>query len=143
MLDVEVEIVLVIEDEVEVELAVEVDGENKFDINTSNYVSGPSTCIYPTLVKHNSYLNLMWVNYNKLYTACSDNLGKTWSEHEKGQHSISYRKSRRGNTDQGSLALNRPSYFDTHSVLKECPHEQLFVTLGLLILKPEPIRLST
>lgn len=31
----------------------------------------------------------------------------------------------------------------THSVLNECPHEQLFVTFGLLILKPEPIRLST
>lgn len=30
-----------------------------------------------------------------------------------------------------------------YSVLNECPHEQLFVTLGLLILKPEPIRLST
>ena len=30
-----------------------------------------------------------------------------------------------------------------YSVLNECPHEQLLVTLGLLILKPEPIRLST
>jgi glutamate dehydrogenase/leucine dehydrogenase len=30
----------------------------------------------------------------------------------------------------------------SYSVLNECPHEQLFVTLGLLILKPEPIRLS-
>lgn len=56
--------------------------ENKFDINTSNYVSGPSTCMYPNLVKYNSSLYLMWVNYNKLYTSCSNNLGKTWSEHE-------------------------------------------------------------
>ena len=30
-----------------------------------------------------------------------------------------------------------------YSVLNERPHEQLLVTLGLLILKPEPIRLST
>ena len=29
-----------------------------------------------------------------------------------------------------------------YSVLNECPHEQDFTTLGLLILKPEPIRLS-
>lgn len=29
-----------------------------------------------------------------------------------------------------------------YSVLKECPQEQDFTTLGLFILKPEPIRLS-
>ena len=29
-----------------------------------------------------------------------------------------------------------------YSVLNDEPHEQLFVTFGLLILKPEPIRLS-
>jgi hypothetical protein len=29
-----------------------------------------------------------------------------------------------------------------YSVLKEEPHEQEFVTFGLLILNPEPIRLS-
>lgn len=34
-------------------------------------------------------------------------------------------------------------FLPTYSVLNECPQEQLFVTLGLLILKPEPIRLST
>lgn len=29
-----------------------------------------------------------------------------------------------------------------YSVLNECPHEHDFTTLGLLILKPDPIRLS-
>jgi hypothetical protein len=29
-----------------------------------------------------------------------------------------------------------------YSVVNECPQEQLLVTLGLLILNPEPIRLS-
>ncbi len=29
-----------------------------------------------------------------------------------------------------------------YSVLNECPHEQLFVTFGLFILKPAPIKLS-
>ena len=62
--------------------------ENKFDINTSNYISGPSTCMYPNLVKHNSSLYLMWVNYNKLYTSFSNNLGKTWSEHEIDDYSL-------------------------------------------------------
>ncbi len=31
---------------------------------------------------------------------------------------------------------------NVYSVLNEEPHEQDFVTFGLLILKPEPIRLS-
>lgn len=30
----------------------------------------------------------------------------------------------------------------SYSVEKECPHEQLLVTLGLDILNPEPIKLS-
>jgi hypothetical protein len=32
--------------------------------------------------------------------------------------------------------------FVVYSVLKEEPHEQDFVTFGLLILNPDPIRLS-
>ena len=87
--------------------------ENKFDINTSNYVSGPSTCIYPSLVKHNSYLNLMWVNYNKLYTAYSDNLGKTWSEHEIDDNSIDedFCKSKFISNYSDDLSYNTTSVF--------------------------------
>ena len=87
--------------------------ENKFDINTSNYISGPSTCIYPSLVKHNSYLNLMWVNYNKLYTAYSDNLGKTWSEHELDDNSIDedFCKSKFISNYSDDLSYNTTSVF--------------------------------
>ena len=38
--------------------------------------------------KYNSSLYLMWVNYNKLYTSFSNNLGKTWSEHEIDDYSL-------------------------------------------------------
>lgn len=91
--------------------------ENKFDINTSNYVSGPSTCIYPTLVKHNSYLNLMWVNYNKLYTACSDNLGKTWSEHEIDDNSLDedFCKSKFISNYSNDLSYNTSSVFSINN----------------------------
>ncbi len=62
--------------------------ENNLDINNSIYVSGPSTCIYPSLVKQKSTIYLMWVNYNKLYTSISNDLGKTWSEHEIDETSL-------------------------------------------------------
>lgn len=55
--------------------------EDKLDVNLSTYITDPSTCMYPTLLKHNSTLYLMWVNFNKLYTSVSHDLGKTWSEH--------------------------------------------------------------
>lgn len=53
--------------------------ENGFEINSSSYITEPSTCMYPTLLKYNSLLYLMWVNYNRLYTSVSDDLGKSWS----------------------------------------------------------------
>ena len=62
--------------------------ENNLDVNNSTYVSDPSTCMYPSLVKHNSTIYLMWVNYNKLYTSISNDLGKTWSKHEVEETSI-------------------------------------------------------
>lgn len=62
--------------------------ENSLDVSNSIYVSGPSTCIYPSIVKHNSTIYLMWVNYNKLYTSISNDLGKTWSKHEIEETSI-------------------------------------------------------
>ena len=65
--------------------------ENKLDISTSIYVSGPSTCIYPSIVKQNSTIYLMWVNSNKLYTSISNDLGKTWSEHQIDETSIDER----------------------------------------------------
>ncbi len=37
---------------------------------------------------------------------------------------------------------NKDMDLKDYSVEKECPHEQLFVTLGLEILNPEPIKLS-
>ena len=53
--------------------------ENKFNIDTSSYLSEPSTCMYPSLVKTDNTLFVSWVNFNKLFTSSSDNLGKTWS----------------------------------------------------------------
>ena len=62
--------------------------EDDLDVSNSIYVSGPSTCIYPSIVKENSNIYLMWVNYNKLYTSTSIDVGRTWSEHEIDEASL-------------------------------------------------------
>lgn len=62
--------------------------ENKLDVNISTYITGPSTCMYPNLIKNKSNLYLMWVNYGKLNTSISTDLGKTWSEHIVDEFSI-------------------------------------------------------
>lgn len=52
---------------------------NKFDINTYSYLSEPSTCMYPSLVKKDNKLFICWVDFNKLFTSYSEDMGKTWS----------------------------------------------------------------
>lgn len=87
--------------------------ENKLDIGISIYVSGPSTCIYPSLVKQKSTIYLMWVNYNKLYTSISNDLGKTWSEHEIDETSIDedFCRARFLSNYSGDLSYNLTSIF--------------------------------
>lgn len=62
--------------------------ETSMDINVSTYVTGSSTCMYPTLIKENSLIYLMWVNYGRLHTSVSSTLGKEWSEHNIDDASI-------------------------------------------------------
>lgn len=54
--------------------------EKKFNLKTSAYLSRPSTCMYPSLVKTDSTLYVSWVNFNKLFTSSSKNCGSCWSE---------------------------------------------------------------
>lgn len=62
--------------------------DNSLDIDVSTYISGPSTCMYPSLIKENTTLHLMWVNYGKLNTSISLNLGKEWGDHNIDEFSI-------------------------------------------------------
>ena len=52
------------------------------------YLSEPSTCMYPELIKNNSKLLLSWVNYNKLFTCTSTNDGLTWSKPNIDEYSL-------------------------------------------------------
>ena len=52
---------------------------NKFHIDNSSYLSKPSTCMYPSLVKKDNKLFICWVDFNKLFTSYSEDTGKTWS----------------------------------------------------------------
>jgi hypothetical protein len=47
-----------------------------------------------------------------------------------------------GNNCKKIRGVKNKSYLKNYSVENECPHEQLFVTFGLDILNPEPIKLS-
>lgn len=53
---------------------------DKFDMNISSYLSQPSTCMYPSLIKKDNKIFVCWVNFNKLFTSYSENKGQTWSE---------------------------------------------------------------
>lgn len=53
--------------------------DNSFQVNIDNYIEDPSTHMYPSLMKKDSKLYLMWVNFGRLYTSISEDLGKTWS----------------------------------------------------------------
>lgn len=54
--------------------------EKKFNLKTLAYLSEPSTCIYPSLVKVDSKLYVSWVNFNKLFTSSSTSCGTSWSK---------------------------------------------------------------
>ena len=54
--------------------------EHTFDVNILSKITDCSTHMYPSLLKNKNSLHLMWVNYQKLYSCESIDLGKTWSE---------------------------------------------------------------
>ncbi|SCH31461.1 MULTISPECIES: hypothetical protein [unclassified Romboutsia] len=62
--------------------------DTSFDTDISTYITGPSTCMYPSFLKKDSTLYLMWVNFGKLHTSYSKDLGKSWSEHEIDEYSV-------------------------------------------------------
>lgn len=62
--------------------------DKSFSLISSTYVTGPSACMFPSFIKHSSTLYIMWVNFNRLNTSYSNDLGKTWSEHEIDEFSV-------------------------------------------------------
>lgn len=62
--------------------------ENKFNLVVSSYLSEPSTCMYPSMVKVDNTIYISWVNFNRLFTSSSKNSGKSWSEPVVDQDSI-------------------------------------------------------
>jgi hypothetical protein len=62
--------------------------EDSFETTRSNFVTGASTCSFPSLTQVNSDLYLSWIQYNKLCTSISNDLGNTWSDRNIDEHSI-------------------------------------------------------
>lgn len=53
---------------------------NSFEITLSKYITYPSDCVFPTLIKHGKTIYLMWVEHKLLYTSFSKDLGLSWNE---------------------------------------------------------------
>lgn len=62
--------------------------DDKLDINISTYITKSSACRFPSLLKYQSNIYLMWVNYQRLNTCVSTDLGKTWSNPEVDKFSL-------------------------------------------------------
>ena len=61
--------------------------ENKFNMDVASYISEPSTCMYPSIVKVDNTLFVSWVNFNKLFTSSSKDSGKSWSDTDIDEYS--------------------------------------------------------
>ncbi|MGL5346046.1 MAG: hypothetical protein ACRDA3_01725 [Peptostreptococcaceae bacterium] len=62
--------------------------ENKFDIDISHTIAEDEAYMYPSLLKDSNSLYLMWVNYQRLYSCKSSDLGNNWTEAEIDEHSV-------------------------------------------------------
>ncbi|MGL6107667.1 hypothetical protein [Romboutsia sp.] len=93
--------------------------ENKLEINVSTYITGPSTCMYPTILKYDSALYLMWVNYQRLYTSVSNDLGKTWGEHDVDEFSVEedFTRANFASNCIDDLPYNPTGVFTTYSTI--------------------------
>ena len=89
--------------------------DNKFELNNSSYLSKPSTCMYPSIVKNENKLLISWVDFNKLFTSSSENLGKSWDEPHLDNDSIEEKFSRCSfySNYKGDLSYNVNEVFST------------------------------
>ena len=89
--------------------------DNKFELNNSSYLSKPSTCMYPSIIKNENKLLISWVDFNKLFTSSSENLGKSWDEPHLDNDSIEEKFSRCSfySNYKGDLSYNVNEVFST------------------------------
>ncbi len=64
--------------------------EYSLDVNISAYISDSCACMFPSLMKHNSMLYIMWIDNNRLYNCISNDTGKSWSEPNLDEFSLDY-----------------------------------------------------
>lgn len=56
-----------------------IDNKDSFNLNISNFVSYPSICMFPNIVKEKNDINILWVDFNKLYKSKTIDLGKNFT----------------------------------------------------------------
>ncbi|WP_042275787.1 hypothetical protein [Faecalimicrobium dakarense] len=62
--------------------------DDKLDVDVCTYITKPSVCRYPSLIKHKSNIYLSWVDYERLNTCISNDFGKTWGKNEADKFSM-------------------------------------------------------
>ncbi|MPM42605.1 hypothetical protein SDC9_89271 [bioreactor metagenome] len=62
--------------------------DDGLDIRNAKSISIPCACMYPNLIKHKSNIYLMWVEYNRLKTCSSSDLGSSWTNQTIDEFSI-------------------------------------------------------
>ncbi|MFI3209668.1 MAG: hypothetical protein R3Y64_01240 [Peptostreptococcaceae bacterium] len=56
------------------------DAKENFNLDISSFVSPPSACIYPSILKEEDTISILWVDFNKIYKAVSNDFGRTFGE---------------------------------------------------------------
>lgn len=57
-----------------------IDSKNNFNLNIYSFVSSPSICMFPNIIKENNDISILWVDFNKLFKSTTSNFGKTFTE---------------------------------------------------------------
>lgn len=94
--------------------------EGSFDIEISNSLTKPSTCMYPSLLKKGSIIYLMWVDFGRLNTSISYDLGKTWSNQKTDEFSVEddFVRARFISNYKDDLPYNASCIFTTSSAVE-------------------------
>ena len=92
---------------------------DKFNVNYTNYITQPSDCMFPSLIKFKDTLYLMWVENKRLYTSQSSDLGLSWSEFLEDEYTLTNKFTRcflKSNYDSDLLFNCSSIFIDSNSI---------------------------
>lgn len=55
-----------------------IDSKNNFNLDIASFISTPSACMFPNIIKEDDDISVMWVDFNKIYKCSSSDFGKSF-----------------------------------------------------------------